>query len=94
MNHTLVDGEDEYGFTEGTITLLYEDELGREYREEKSFHMQIGKLVIEPATSQEHSEEETVGTQWWIAISAGACILAVIALAGFIGSRRKRKAAE
>lgn len=90
MNSTLTDGADEYGYTEGTITLIYEDETGKEYREEKYYHTTINKLVIEPTIAPEQPREDPTGTQWWIFVACGAGVIAVLASVGVLQKRKKK----
>lgn len=93
MNSTLADGADEYGLTEGTITLIYEDETGKEYREEKHFHTTINKLVIETTAVPKQPKEDSTGTQWWIFMAGGAGVIAVLAGIGILAKQKKKKAA-
>ena len=90
MNSTLADGADEYGYTEGTIALIYEDETGKEYREEKYYHTTINKLVIEPTTAPEQPREDPTSTQWWIFVAFGAGVIAVLASIGVLQKRKKK----
>lgn len=69
-------GDSSYGKTEGKVILYYEDELGREYQEEKPVHTEI----ISPFTEEE-SEEENQQMQWWVIM---AVIVTVICMTGGI----------
>lgn len=77
------DGE-RYGSTSGTMTMIYENENGKEYREEVYFKTDIQELVIRSASAE--PEEETSTSWWWIA--AGVVLLAIIGLV--ITGRRRR----
>ena len=77
------DGE-RYGSTSGTMTMIYENENGKEYREEVYFKTDIQELVIRAASAE--PEEETSTSWWWIA--AGVVLLAIIGLV--ITGRRRR----
>ena len=69
--------EEKYGFTNGVITLIYEDENGQEYSEETTFHTLINAPVIRQ-TSGEPAEETKTAGQWWISIAAGVVVIAVL----------------
>ena len=66
------------------VTYGYENENGKEYREEVYFKTDIQELVIRAASAE--PEEETSTSWWWIA--AGVVLLAIIGLV--ITGRRRR----
>ncbi|WP_434310580.1 COG1361 S-layer family protein [Hominifimenecus sp. rT4P-3] len=70
--------EEQYGQTGGTITLIYEDENGTEYTEESYFNTEIKELIIS-AGAEVPKEDDTKQGAWWISITAGAVVLAVLA---------------
>lgn len=81
------EGEEKYGFTSGTLTLIYEDETGQEYSENIDFSTMINPPVIAPV-SAEPSEEPDKASQWWISLIIGGAVIA--ALAGILITRRKK----
>ena len=82
------EGEDKYGYTNGVITLKYEDGTGHEYTLESDFSTTINPPVITPVSAEPVEEPEKAG-QWWISMVIGGVIIA--ALLTFLISRRKRK---
>ena len=81
----------QYGDTVGTVTLIYEDETGQEYRQETQFETTVNRPVVEVAqtASGEDADEKAAG-QWWISVLIlGGVILA--AGFGFILIKRKKK---
>lgn len=91
MNRDLAEGEELYGQTGGTITLIYEDENGTEYKEESYFNTKINELVIS-AGSEVQKEEENQTSAWWISIAIGAVVLA--GLAGILIWKKKKAVQE
>ena len=81
----------QYGDTVGTVTLIYEDETGQEYRQETQFETTVNRPVVEvPQTASGEDEEEKAAGQWWISVLIlGGVILA--AGIGFILIKRKKK---
>lgn len=75
MNRDLAEGEELYGESSGTMTLIYEDESGNEYTEEFNFSTFLNELVVGTAESTASDMAESSG-QWWISIAAGAVLLA------------------
>jgi hypothetical protein len=73
------EGEDKYGFTSGTITLIYEDEAGQEYFESIDFSTTINPPVIAPV-SAEPAEEPEKASQWWISLIIGGTLIAILAV--------------
>lgn len=81
----------QYGDTTGTVTLIYEDENGKEFSQESLFDTTVKRPVVDISQLQtETDDEETVG-QWWISI----LILGGVILAAGIGllvfKRKKHK---
>ena len=87
-------GEEKYGDTSGTVTLIYEDANGREYIEEQYFRTAIKapSILSEPSdTSVEVSaEDRAVQVQWWIVVG-GLGLVALGLVAALILKRRKRR---
>ncbi len=81
---------EKYGYTSGTITLIYEDESGKEYSQDFEITANINEPVIAVAVDENAAEEEQkkVG-QWWIAVAAlgGAIVIA----AAIVILRKRRK---
>ena len=82
------EGDEKYGYTSGTVTLIYEDEAGNEYSEETEISTTIEAPVITPTTSEAEEEPEKAG-QWWISIVIGSVVVA--GLAAYIIIRKKRR---
>lgn len=62
--------EDKYGYTSGTILLIYEDSQGAQYTQPVDIYTNINEPVI--AASGEGTEKEPEkSSQWWISIAAG-----------------------
>ncbi|MHB1313930.1 MAG: COG1361 S-layer family protein [Christensenellales bacterium] len=79
-------GKDKYGMTSGNILLLYEDENGKEYKEEIPVSTSINPPVIQASADEEEEPEKT--GQWWISVAAlGA---AIIGLVVFLLARGKK----
>jgi hypothetical protein len=82
------EGEDKYGYTNGVITLIYEDEAGQQYTKDVEFSTTINPPVIVAASTEPAEEPEKAG-QWWVSIVIGA--VAIGGLAAFLVIRTKRK---
>ena len=82
------EGDDKYGFTNGIITLIYEDADGQEYTDETEFSTTINQPVITASNNEVEEEPETAG-QWWISVIIGVVVIA--GLAAYIIIRKKRK---
>jgi hypothetical protein len=82
--------DDKYGPTSGTITLIYEDESGKEYTEKTEISTTINVPVIS-TTSTMPTEEPKKAGQWWVSIIIGALIVAALAAVLVYRGRRGRK---
>ncbi len=82
----------QYGQTTGTVTLIYEDEVGQEYQQETTFDTTVNRPVVElPENNTEEEEEERRVGSWWISISIlGLLILATVGLL-FLKTRKERR---
>lgn len=80
-------GEDKYGYTNGTITLIYEDAAGKEYTEKTDISTTINEPVITASTDTKEEEPEKA-SQWWISVAIGVVIVA--GLAAFLITRKRR----
>lgn len=81
----------QYGDTVGTVTLIYEDETGQEYRQETQFETTVNRPVVEvPQTASGEDADEKAAGQWWFSVLIlGGVILA--AGIGFALIKRKKK---
>ncbi len=82
------EGDDKYGYTNGTITLFYEDADGQEYTQETEFSTTINQPVITASNTEDEEEPETA-SQWWISVAIG--VLIVAGLVAYLIIRNKRK---
>ena len=82
------EGEEKYGYTNGTVTLIYEDEAGNAYTEEIEISTTINEPVIAVSADNDEEEQETAG-QWWISIVIGGVVVA--GLVAYIIIRKKRR---
>lgn len=83
-------GTEKYGDTTGTVTLIYEDETGKEYTQEEIFHTRINQPVTVSQT--EVMEPETAG-QWWISVLVAAVFL-VTGIFGLIWYRIRKRSGQ
>ena len=86
------EGEEKYGFTNGTITLIYEDADGQEYTQETEISTMISEPVITVSNNDEEEEQQEKAGQWWISIVIGVVIIA--GLATYIIIRKARTNGE
>ena len=87
-------GQEKYGETSGTVTLIYEDASGREYTEEQYFRAKINPPTIlsDPSEVQVavSAEDRAVQYQWWIIIGGlGLVVLGLVST--LIVKQRKRR---
>ena len=84
------EGEEKYGYTNGTITLVYEDADGTEYTQETEISTMINEPVI--TTSADNTEEEPKkASQWWISIVIGGVVIAGLVVYLVIRKRHEGK---
>jgi hypothetical protein len=79
-------GTDQYGATKGIITLIYEDEDGKEYTQQIDIATNINTPVI-PQADEPEEEPEKAG-QWWISLLIG--ITVILGLAAILIVRVKK----
>ncbi len=86
------EGEEKYGYSFGTLTLIYEDVFGEEFRQE----YEVGTTIEQPiiSVSTDTPEEEVAPTQWWIALVVGAVVLAGLCAVIVIRNKRRKKFLE
>lgn len=83
---TGLSGQSPYGFTEGVITFLYEDETGNE-------HTSVQKISTEiksPFVAAEKSAEPDNPSQWWVITGIIAAVLVGYSVASVIPRIRKK----
>jgi LPXTG-motif cell wall-anchored protein len=83
---------DKYGYTNGAITISYEDEFGNPYSVEIPFDMQIEPPVISASAPEEEEEPVDTASQWWISVIIGAALIAAVAAVLVVRRKRKLKA--
>ncbi len=81
------EGGDKYGYTNGTLKLIYEDAGGQEFTDSLDISTIINAPVINTANAPLEKKPETA-SQWWISIVIGIVVLGV--LAGVIIMRRRK----
>lgn len=83
---TGLSGQSSYGFTEGMITFLYEDESGNEY----SAVQKISTEITSPFVAAETVREQDEPSQWWVIMGIIAAVLAGCSVAAAIPRIRKK----
>lgn len=76
-----------YGPTEGTVTLIYEDTNGKEYKDTRTFYLTIEKPVIQSASTDDSDNQEKA-SQWWISMLIAGGLLAAAGIALFVVKRK------
>lgn len=83
-------GDENYGYTGGTVKLIYENEDGEEFSEDYYFGLTILEPVINaPVDAPMEEETETAG-QWWLSVIILAVAVIGIIVALVILKRRNR----
>ena len=82
----------QYGNTTGTVTLIYEDETGEEYRQEATFDTTVNRPVVQlPQNNTEEEKAEQRAGSWWLSVSIlGGVILASVGTILFIRGKKSR----
>lgn len=80
------DEGERYGFTAGSLRLIYEDAGGTAYEQETEVSTTIRRLVIDDASGVENGDEPARASQWWISLIIGGSVIAVLASV-FAGKR-------
>lgn len=82
----------QYGDTTGTITLIYEDESGLEYKQETEFETTVKRPIVSiTQTDNTQEEAEKTAGQWWISVLIlGGVILAAGIIAVLFRKKKKR----
>jgi hypothetical protein len=87
------EGDEKYGYTNGKMTLIYEDAEGQAYTDETEFSTTINPPVIAPASAEPEEEPEKAG-QWWVSVIIGVIIIAGLAVFLIIRSRKGKRQHE
>ncbi|MEM5769726.1 MAG: hypothetical protein AAGU32_15760, partial [Bacillota bacterium] len=82
------EGDDKYGYTNGTITLIYEDADGKDYKEETEFSTTISEPVIAASNTADDEKPETA-SQWWISVVIGVVIVGGLVVYLIVRGKRK-----
>ncbi|MBR1865699.1 MAG: hypothetical protein IJ801_04255 [Lachnospiraceae bacterium] len=80
---------EQYGSTEGVITMTYEDAEGQEYTQDFSFMTTIEKPEF--STGNKKEDEKRSAGQWWVSVVVLAVVIAGI---GIVFVSRKRRENE
>lgn len=64
-------GTEKYGFTEGQVTLIYEDETGKEYTTDYDF----ATVINAPLDPVQQEEEPEMAGQWWASLLIGGVVV-------------------
>ena len=83
---------EKYGYTNGKITISYEDEFGNPSSQEIQVGMNIEPPVISANADQEEEEPVDTVSQWWISVLVGAVLIAAVAAVLVVRRKRKIKA--
>ena len=81
----------QYGATTGTITLIYEDESGKEYSQEVYFETYVNRPIVEiPQTDTAAEEEEKTTNQWWISVVILGGVICAAGIGFFLISQHRK----
>ncbi len=83
---------EKYGYTNGKITISYEDEFGNPYTQDVEVGMNIEPPVISANADKEEEEPVDTVSQWWISVVIGAALIAAVSAALVVRRKRKIKA--
>lgn len=83
---SLSEGDVLYGKSSGSVTILYEDASGKEYKEVMDF-----SVTIQSPFSNETVMEEGETGQWWIVMAVIVSVLCVFAAGAAVKEMQKRK---
>ena len=86
------ENDSQYGDTTGTITLIYEDESGLEYKQETEFETTVKRPIVSiTQTDNTQEESEKAASQWRISVLIlGGVILASGIIAVLFRKKKKR----
>lgn len=83
------DANDLYGLTSGKVTLIYDDDTGKEYTKDTEFSTTINQPTAGTSSTAPKTQPKKAG-QWWVSILIGGVIIAGLA-AVLIVRRKKAK---
>lgn len=83
---------EKYGYTNGKITINYEDEFGNPYTQDVEVGMNIEPPVISANADKEEEEPVDTVSQWWISVVIGGVLIAAVVTALVVRRKRKMKA--
>jgi len=83
---------EKYGYTQGKITISYEDEFGNPYTKEIDVGMDIQPPVISASTEETQEKPADTVSQWWISVVIGAALIAAVTAAMAVRKKRRIKA--
>lgn len=84
--------DENYGYTNGAVTVTYEDEFGVEYSQVIEFDMVIEAPIIQARPVTNDAEEEDKVSQWWISVLIAGLIIAGMTTLIIVSRKRKAKA--
>ena len=83
-------GGPDFGPSKGTITVTYEDELGKQYTETVDIATTINAPVT-PTTQPEAAPPQPKASQWWISALIAAGLIIAVATVLVLGGRSRRR---
>ncbi len=83
---------EKYGYTNGKITISYEDEFGNPYTQDVEVGMNIEPPVISANADKEEEEPVDTVSQWWISVLIGVVLIAGVVTVLVVRKKRKMKA--
>lgn len=83
-----------YGYTNGKMTLSYEDEFGEVSTQEFDFSTNINPPVINAPQEEEEEEKPETQSQWWISVLILGAVIGGILGIRYALKRRKQKAED
>jgi hypothetical protein len=87
------DGGDDgqYGPTQGSLIITYEDEYGEEYTQQIDFETVINAPIIQDiVVDEEDMEEPGAMSQWWISVIIAGGIAAALAVYLYLRKKKRR----
>lgn len=81
-------GSGKYGLSKGTVTLVYEDENGKEYTQSYDISTTIKAAVVQTGTQQPEEKPETA-SEWWISLLIGGGVIGILAAVLLIRKKRR-----
>jgi hypothetical protein len=72
------EGAEKYGYTTGTLTLIYEDANGQEFTDSLDISTTINEPTMNTANAEEKEKPKTV-SQWWVSVTIALVVLGALA---------------